>query len=300
MKYNQPAGKPDGTSYVDGNRSAGIVGDIPTAKAIEDAQRELVHLIAYSGQSPSPTDLEQVRKAVGIMIAAATGGGDPSQYVTMAQARGRIRAYPEVATADGRMGITVPGVGQVRIPAGVTVWHRSIFSYTTAQTDLATAASKTYHLRQNLLDGSFALKDLANGAYNPGALAEANATFDSTYDDMLAAKVVTDALNVVTVINLANKVKGELVASFAKTTKESQATGSWAGLPLLSGAINFARTPRCSIVLADGEVSTGADAVTLMSATATRYALSAWALGYGDIGGAPKYQSGAMTVDVVA
>ena len=51
----------------------------------------------------------------------------------------------------------------------------------------------------------FALKDLGDVAYNPAALAEDNPAFDSTYDDMLVARIVTDASNVATITNLANK-----------------------------------------------------------------------------------------------
>lgn len=65
MKYQPPFGSTDpGESYVDRNLASGIQGSRVSAKAIEHHQRELHHLIQYSGQTPSDADLEQVRKAV--------------------------------------------------------------------------------------------------------------------------------------------------------------------------------------------------------------------------------------------
>lgn len=54
--------------YVNGDPRIGRQGSIPPAASFEHHMRELVHLITYSQQTPSHTDLEQVRKAIKWMI----------------------------------------------------------------------------------------------------------------------------------------------------------------------------------------------------------------------------------------
>lgn len=166
-------------------------------------EAELRAIQDEGGIPGSATDDTTVLQAIQAMISAATGGGDTSQFVLFAQAQARLPIFPEVQTADGRMNVTVPGTGQVRVPAGTTLLHRGIRTYASAQTDFATTASKIYHLRWSPTSG-FMLKDLSEVGYNPSALAENNVAFDSTYDDALIARVVTNSSNVVTVVNLAN------------------------------------------------------------------------------------------------
>lgn len=169
-------------------------------------QAEINKVMLEGGITPSNGDMTQLWQAIQAMIDAATGGGDTSTYLLLAQARARLPIFPDVQNTNGHFGMTSPGTGQVRIPSGVIFQHRGIFPVTTVQTDFATDASKTYHVRWNPTDG-FTLKDLASGVYNPSTLAEANAAFDSTYDDMLVARVVTNSSNVPTITNLINRAK---------------------------------------------------------------------------------------------
>ncbi|MBS9720165.1 hypothetical protein JYU29_05625 [Tianweitania sp. BSSL-BM11] len=208
MKYEQPAGALPDASYVDGNRSAGVVGSVVPAKAIENPMRELIHLILYSGQTPDPADLEQVRKAIAFMIDQAIGSGDPMDYLLLGQARTRLPIFPEVSTADGKINVLSPGAGTVVVPAGVSFLHRGIAPVSTsdvveANRTFATAAAKTYHLRWT--PAGYTLKDVADAAYNPTAVPETDARFDSGYDDMLIARVVTNAQNVAGITPLINK-----------------------------------------------------------------------------------------------
>jgi hypothetical protein len=80
MKYVQPLGEAADASYVDGNRSAGTKGSLVPAAAVENPQREIDHVISFFGLTPANTDLQQLRKAIEAAIAAATGGGDTSQF----------------------------------------------------------------------------------------------------------------------------------------------------------------------------------------------------------------------------
>ncbi len=73
---------PTDAAYVNGDPAVAREGSIPPAASFEQHQRELVHLISYSTQTPSNLDLEQVRKAIKWMIdqqatLASVGGGVP-------------------------------------------------------------------------------------------------------------------------------------------------------------------------------------------------------------------------------
>lgn len=300
MKYNQPPGMDEDAPYIDGNRSSGTKGSIVPAAAIEFTQRELVNLIIFAGLTPDNADLEQVRKAIGILIAAATGGGETSDYLTILQARARLPIFPEVQTADGRINVTSPGAGSVLVPATVAFQHRGIYpvntsDYSTPARTLATAANKTYHLRWNPTDG-FALKDLANAGYNPVAKAEIAVDFDSAYDDMLVARVVTNAGNVATITNLANKqvmtADGFGASAPYGTAGYGGATPSFALEdnvmdPKLVGKyqafdVNFARTPQVFVTAIQDVVVRDLPLVTEISMGAralSRYQVAAWAQG---------------------
>ena len=167
-------------------------------------------VIREAGVTGQDGDLTKLVRAIRALIIAEIGESDPgtagdlSQLVLMAQARNRLPIFPDVQNADGRIGVTAPSTGTVRLAGGVEFLHRGIFRVTTTQTDFATDPSRTYHLRWTPDDG-FVLRDLASGSYNPGTLSEANAAFDSAFDDMLIARVVTNSSNVATITPLRNQ-----------------------------------------------------------------------------------------------
>lgn len=211
-------------------------------KAIQDA----------GGISGTEGDDTTVLQAILALINAATGGGETSDYVLFSQAQARLPIFPEVMTNNGVIAVTAPSTGTIRIPASATILHRGIRTYTTAETDLSTTASKTYHLRWNPTDG-FALKDLADTGYNSTVAAETNAAFDSSYDDMLVARIVTNSSNVVTITNLANKArlrKRELTVGPSSALTPS----NWNSAFSASTALEWARTPE--IVAIVGNVRT--------------------------------------------
>lgn len=166
-------------------------------------EAEIGEVISHAGITPTDDRNTLLREAIEALILAATGGGTADDYILMNQARARLPFFPDVLTDDGKIAVTTPQSGKVRVPAGVTFQHRGIYRVTTVETDFTTDASKTYHLRWNPADG-FALKDLASGTYNPTSAAENNVAFDSSYDDMLVARVVTNSSNIATITNLAN------------------------------------------------------------------------------------------------
>lgn len=220
-------------------------------------EAELGHLITFAGITPTDDRMTQVREAVEALIDAATGGGDTSQFLLVSQARARLPIFPEIQSVGNTMGATSPGTGQVRVPGNVTFLHRGIFPVTTTQTDFSTDASKTYHLRWNPADG-FVLRDLASGTYNPGTLTEANRAFDSTYDDMLVARVVTNSSNVPTVTNLANRARflEERVYAYGPMTGNVQSQGAYR---TITDTWNWARSPLLTPTVGTLDILNGDD-----------------------------------------
>jgi len=149
--------------------------------------------------------------------------------------------FPEVIGGNGTFTVTNPSAGTVRVAAGTQWTHRGAFTYTSALTDLATLANKTYHLRWTPGSG-FVLYDLADGGYNPSALAETNPFFDTSYDNMLVARVVTSAGNVATITTLVNRARlSSGILTGGVVTRATSPTSVWAcQFPTV---LNWSRTP---------------------------------------------------------
>lgn len=237
------------------------------------------HMADQAGETPNQ-DLDHTLlfRSIAAYVASIIGetsGGDTSNFVLMTQARARLPIHFEILNTDATIVCISTGVGNVRLPGGVDFMHRGIGLITTAQTDFVTDASKTYHLRWNPTDG-FQLKDVVGGVYNPGALAETNVAFDSNYDDMLVARVITNAGNVPTITNLVNKaiLKKQATVSGAGTKYGANGfyyVGTWVQ--------NWARTP---MVMFNGSsvTSGGVNYVEgwinrIVSRVVTRYTASA-------------------------
>lgn len=277
MQYAQPFGVADpNASYVDRNTPGAIAGSRLRGAAIEHPQREILAVITAAGLTPSSTDLTQLLQAISQLISSATGGGETSTYVLMAAARARLPIFPEIVSADGSFNLSVPANGSVRIPAGIEIIHRGIFSLMTVQQDFSTVANKTYHLRWNP-DTGFDLKDMADGAYNPSALPEADPSFDSSYDNMLVAKVETNGSNVATIRNLKNKHR---LRKRHHVTGPSGALGpsDWNSAYSGTAPLDWARTPEMAAIVGCVYTAGGSAleyANYISARTVTRYAVAA-------------------------
>lgn len=262
-------------------------------------EAELREVITFAGITPTDDRFTQVREAIQALIAAAVGGGpapDPETYVLMAQARARLPIFPEVTDAGNVIVVTSPGAGTVRVPGGATLMHRGIYSITTVLTDFATVASKTYHLRWRKATG-FGLFDLADVAYNPTVSPETDPKFDSTFDDALIARVITNGANLATITNLANAhslqltgvetdPRGAYKGNTSETAGYQNNIGPYEVTNYDSIAINFARTPQVALWntndvrpsgMSDGnEFSIGVRPLS-------RYQLAVWGQGDRDI-----------------
>lgn len=211
---------------------------------------ELQAILDEGSITGSEGDDTGVLQAILNIIAAVTGEADTSGYVLFSQAQARLPIFPEVTTNNGVITVTAPSTGTVRVPASAIILHRGIRPYTTAETDLSTSSSKTYHLRFQVTAGvgAFVLKDLADTGYNPTVATEANEAFDSTYDDMLVARVVTNSSNVATITNLVNKDR----MSISGETEQGrdapfQDGASAAGLNGRTLTFDLARRPKVAI-----------------------------------------------------
>lgn len=159
--------------------------------------------------------------------------------------------YPESLQGSYVLSVSNLGGGQVRVDAGQEFLHRgwnkvATNDYSDANRTVNHSANKTYHLRWQYNGGSpiFVIKDAADGVYNPGALAETNEVFDSSYDDMLIAKIVTDGSNVPTITTLKNatmlKDQIEWTGEMTSNKNDNHARASF------STTFNWARTPKAS------------------------------------------------------
>lgn len=71
MKYAPPVGQEaqgEGAHYVDGNPELGILGSPVPAAAIEQGQREIIHVIKQAGLTPSAEALTQLFQAINNLI----------------------------------------------------------------------------------------------------------------------------------------------------------------------------------------------------------------------------------------
>ncbi len=243
MDYVQPVGEADPNApYKDRNTGAGEPGSRVPAKAIENPQREIVNAIIAAGLDPDPARVDQLAEAIEQMIAQALGSGSNPLNDLLAILRARNPVYPTINNTGNVFSLSVPSTGVVRIPAGISITHRGCFNDVTAQQDFNTAANKTYHLRKRWFGSpGWALVDVMDSVYNPGgALAEANVAFDTTFDDMISHKVVTDASNVATITSLVNRDRlGTEV--FQDLTPTAAIDNSW--FAVHTATLNWSRCP---------------------------------------------------------
>jgi hypothetical protein len=153
----------------------------------------------------------------------------------------RMPVYPEIDTATNTLAITAAG-GQIVIDANQQWRHRGHRVINTsdvlaAARTFATAASKKYHLRGTVAAGvnTYSLFDVT-------ALSEADAEFDTTFDMMLIALVVTNGANVATVTPLVNRNELRATVAAALVNEANAGANEYAGSFLAT--LNWARRPR--------------------------------------------------------
>lgn len=197
--------------------------------------------------------------------------------------------HADVRSADGRLTVSA-GAGTVVVTGASVLWRGwkefDLTALSAPNRTLATSASKTAHLRWDAPgtgqatpasaypNGRFTLWDLANLTYNPAAQAETDARFDSTFDSILVARVVTDGANVATITALANRVALQASATRAATK------------PAVSfyqtHTTDWGRTPSVSIAAIEPPGGNRDTDVQVQQTSSTRYATVMIAQGWSD------------------
>jgi len=221
--------------------------------------------------------------------------------------------FPEILATSNIFTFT-SSTGSVSINSGLAWVWRGLRGFNTAhfssiERTFSTQASKTYHLRwyapgtsqapqATYPRGRFMLQDLADGGYNPSANTDSSTSFDSTYDNMLIARVVTNGSNVPTITALKNLAV--LTGQLSKSTFHVS-TATWNGLATASATLNWARSPRVQWQYANAEYTTNFDAINTMYTALTRYSAIAALYGYSWDVSTPSYvlyTSGPFTLDL--
>ncbi|MCH8476188.1 MAG: hypothetical protein LAT55_13285 [Opitutales bacterium] len=293
MKPWPPFGTPDGTPWQNGNPSTGQRGSIIDARAIDHPQTEIANAIIALGLTPDANNLQQLGQAIQNAIAAATGGGDVSQFVTMATARARLQIYPEVMTADGRLTITSPSSGTLFVSPTGAIRHRGIFDVEMSAIDeidrtFAMLPSKVAHIRWSPSSGLQRLY-LDDEAYNPSGLPEADLAFDSGYDRALLARATTDSSANVTITSLSNLPRLAQRVSRAPALGDGGSSSSSGPTPVHD--IGWGRTP-FAMIEGLSPPGGGRDTdLTVRISSRSRYAISVYSWAWQD-GGPPHASYG--------
>ena len=224
--------------------------------------------------------------------------------------------FPEVTTSDGRLNITTAAVSPsaiVEIATGTVFVHRggapfSTSDFSQAERQLTLAANKTWHVRwhapgkgdavpaSTYPKGRFVAKDCSDTGYCPGGVgSEGQAALDTTFDDMLIAKIVTGAAGASpSYTQLSNKAR--LSATLVKSTIEKQLS-TWTGLPSLAPTLNWSRRPQLSRGNEDYDVTASNESMARYTITGvSRYTFAAFGAGYAG----SDYISGAITIEASA
>lgn len=202
-----------------------------------------INIVRFDGSNTVPTDLP-ADTVVGLVMRNNQWQMMAGSNDFMPVARARLPMYPHVDTPTNTIAVSSPGTGQILVPAGVTFFHRSVYTvstddYTLAQRSFVTSASRTYHIRWSPT-GGFVRQDLSDPAYNPGALAETDPSFDTKFDDMLVARVVTNGANVATVTPLKNAFRLRQEVNRNGVVGENGNATSW--------PVNYSRTPEPQLI----------------------------------------------------
>lgn len=259
MRYQAPVNADDPNDpYVDRDTPNAQRGSAVPAKAVEHPQREIAHVIAQAGLTPSEFDTTQLWQA--LQRAIEQGFNTRAGYSSL---------RPEIVTANNKFtfswatGLFVFPDSGIVLHRGGAIYDMADFSY--AARAFNTAPNKRYHARMRFNVATRAatlhLFDLADVNYKPASTPEFNATYDSFTDDMLAALVETDASNNITVTAFRNRFR--LVAFFSKGSFETgavyppyttialdwanQPNLSWEQSSVLDGSNNNVAMQRCDV-----------------------------------------------------
>lgn len=233
-----------------------IINDL--SKAENDAVRFLKRTAAgWDSAAATETAFGFSRFASAADMLAGTAGAAVGAD-KFAGALLKMPIHADVKTGDGRLSIAAAG-GSIVVTGATVTWRGwkdcDLTALSAPNRTFATAASKTYHLRwdapgtglaapvANYPNGRLSLRDLSDAAYNPGAAAESSTAFDTTFDSVLIARVVTNGANAATVTGLANKTQMTANASGVAGSNTSL-SANYQSTATASLDLNWGRLPR--------------------------------------------------------
>lgn len=166
--------------------------------------------------------------------------------------------YPEIESTDGKISVTDNGDGTITIDPDQVIRWRGFRRFNTSDFSagdrtFAHSADKTYHLRfyppghgdasnaANWPNGRFALKDLASSGYNPGSEDEADGVFNTGYDDVLLARIVTNGSNIPEIKSLRNS--HQMVKTVLHDDDDLVDSGANGSRTFFEVVFDWARTP---------------------------------------------------------
>lgn len=251
-----PGATGDQGYFQSGNPLAGTPATVPGADWFNAVQEELMNVVVQGGLVPDKIDRTQVFTAIQNLVLSLGGGA-------------LLPIFPLVETSDNKLSV-LAGSGAVAVATGQTfIWRGSrrmdTSDYLEADRTFAIVANTTYHLRWTQ-SGGFVLNNVTDIVYNPSALPETDQSFDSTYDDLLVARVVTDGANSPTIASLRNAaiLRGRMEGTTSSVIHDGLRTWS----------LDWARSPDWS---RSWSVTKGDDAhhmvQTLEVTSATRYGI---------------------------
>ncbi|MBY3342737.1 hypothetical protein [Rhizobium laguerreae] len=295
--------------FRDENLGAGVEGTEVTALWANMIQEEIMKVCTEAGLAPSEADWTQLYQAINILLDALFADVQAAfPYATTPEAIAGVllnkiinpktladvlavklaagpldaavatylNVYPTILTVDNKAVIT-PSAGQVVVTPFKWIWRQfktvDLADLNLAARTFATTASKTYHLRlsYNVVTGvqTLSLKDLSSAGYNPSALAEGNVAFDGGYDDMLIARVTTDAGNVPTVKALKNASRLTAIAQRTTSVTNANPAIGWVYDPI---TVDWSRQPAINLDTTNSNISSEADNLQgIIATTRTRY-----------------------------
>lgn len=211
-------------------------------------QSEINEVIVDAGLTPTNDVDTWLRDAIRKLIVDANSSTDNGFT--------NNPVFPEILTTDNRLLITDNSNGTLTIDAAQEWFWRGLFklstdSFSLADRTFSTVANKTYHLRWNASgkgnatpaetypNGRFELMDM-------DGLVETDSQYDSNFDRMLIAKVVTDSGNTATITTLVNLAKISDLMFFDGGPNFS--SGDNQARLRVDFILNLARTPKLTAI----------------------------------------------------
>ena len=170
---------------------------------LNSLQRELVNLVEGLNLKLDPNNDKQLSQRLRELTPLRHEGAIPNHHCVSGFAH-----YPYIVSKTQRLELIQHGAWKIEIDRGQIfnwrgTWNINTGAFSESERSFDLAPSATYHLRWQPSDG-FLLFNLNDVTYNPQGLAESSAVFDTTFDDMLIAKIITDEQGITEIITFRN------------------------------------------------------------------------------------------------